>query len=229
MKHTKILALLLALCLTMTLLVGCNSNKKEEEIFDKSEEAFQKITEAYMMINTYSQDIYNAWRLGINNKSRYDEGGSELKAFAGELHIDYESVALAIGSLLGKDSYESGYWENLQKLYNGSFFSACVDVVSEAYVVDGTVKKISNLLTEAKTLMKEIGDEYSDYVHYPDLKEYFTNTLAFFDFCQNPEGSFEQVVETFNNYRNTAREKFFDLNYIFEDSIDGMNVQRKIF
>ena len=71
-------------------------------------------------------------------------------------------------------------------------------------------------------MMKELSSDYSDYEHYPALESYFTNTLAFFDFCQNPEGSFEQVVETFNNYRNNAREYFFDLNYIFEDSIGGM-------
>ena len=50
-----------------------------------------------------------------------------------------------------------------------------------------------------------------------------STTLAFFDFCCNPEGSFEQVKDTFNNYRNTAREYFFDLNYMFGDSIGGMD------
>ena len=47
--------------------------------------------------------------------------------------------------------------------------------------------------------------------------------MAFYDFCCHPEGSFEQVVETFNAYRNTARECFFDLNYVFDDSIRGLN------
>ena len=70
--------------------------------------------------------------------------------------------------------------------------------------------------------MKQLSSDYSDYEHYPVLKEYFTNTLAYFDFCQHPEGSFEQVVETFNSYRNNAREYFFDLNYVFCDSIGGM-------
>ena len=67
--------------------------------------------------------------------------------------------------------------------------------------------------------MKKLSDDYSDYEYYPNLKEYFTNTTAFFGFCLEPEGSFEQVVETFNNYRNDARDYYYDLNYVFEDSI----------
>ena len=75
--------------------------------------------------------------------------------------------------------------------------------------------------------MKGLSDNYSDYEHYPALKGYFTTTMAFYDFCRNPEGSFEQVVETFNNYRNNARESFFDLNYVFNDSIGGMDKYTK--
>jgi hypothetical protein len=99
--------------------------------------------------------------------------------------------------------------------------------VAETYVVNGTVKEISDLLIEAKDEMKKLSNEHADYTHYENLKEYYSNTLAFFDFCQDPEGSFEQVVETFNNYRNTARTCFFDLNYIFEDSINGMHTEEE--
>ena len=88
---------------------------------------------------------------------------------------------------------------------------------------EGLEEQTMGLANAAKELMKQLGDQYSDYEHYPSLKKYFTNTLAFFDFCCNPEGSFEQIVSTFNNYRNNAREYFFDLNYVFGDSIGGMD------
>ena len=58
-----------------------------------------------------------------------------------------------------------------------------------------------------------LSEKYSDYEHYPALKGYYTTTNAFFDFCQSPSGSFEQVKTTINEYRNDARNYDKDLNY----------------
>ena len=96
-------------------------------------------------------------------------------------------------------------------------FSVCVLLVSKAYELNGDVEIITNHLSEAKAEMKEMSEKYSDYEHYPNLKGYFTKTNAFFEFCQNPTGSFEQVKDTINSYRNDAREFRNDLAYIFED------------
>ena len=65
--------------------------------------------------------------------------------------------------------------------------------------------------------MKDMSLQYSDYEHYPNLKGYYTTTNAFFEFCQNPTGSFEQVKDTINKYRNDARSYRNELAYIFED------------
>ena len=72
-------------------------------------------------------------------------------------------------------------------------------------------------MEEAKAEMKEMSEKYSDYEHYPNLKGYYTTTNAFFAFCQNPTGSFEQVKTTINDYRNDARSYKSDLDYMFED------------
>lgn len=48
-------------------------------------------------------------------------------------------------------------------------------------------------------------------------RRYYTSTSSFFEFCQNPTGSFEQVVNTINDYKNEARDYKNDLDYIFED------------
>lgn len=219
MKKIAALILVAALILSMSA-CGGNSNVSKKA-FESSKEAFRLITNAYLATNEYSQDIYEAWRLGVNSRKDYDDE-SNLSDFADEMHIDEIHIKQAIANLLFKDSYEYGDWELLPYLYNGSYFSAWVSVISEAYVCSGDVAEISEQLNSAKALMKQLSSDYSDYEHYPVLKEYFTNTLAFFDFCQHPEGSFEQVVETFNGYRNNAREYFFDLNYVFCDSIGGM-------
>lgn len=81
-------------------------------------------------------------------------------------------------------------------------------VVSGAYAANGET---------AKAQMKNLSENYSDYEHYPNLKGFYTTTSSFFDFCQNPTGSFEQVKTTINDYRNKARGYISDLDYIFED------------
>lgn len=205
-----------------------NAGGKSKEAFDNSKEAFEHITTAYISTNEFSQDIYEAWFLGVNKKYNYDSE-YELSDFASEMHIDLKHIQQAIANLCNRDtySYSDRLWESLPKRYNDSYFSAWVSVISEAYKCSGSADKISEELTSAKDLMKSLSNKYSDYEHYPVLKEYFTNTLAFYDFCCNPEGSFEQVKETFNNYRNNARESFFDLNYVFNNSIGGMNEYTK--
>lgn len=217
----KIIALLLAVLMVLSL-VACGGNKVSKEAFENSKEAFKLVTSAYIAANEYSQDIYEAWRLGVNDRKSFDDD-SEMDDFISEMHIEGVYIEQAVAEILGNESFVYGDWESLPYRFGGSYFSAWVSVVSKAYVCSGDVDEISEMLNSAKALMKELGDEYSDYEHYPALKKYFTNTLAFFDFCQNPEGSFEQVVETFNNYRNNAREYFFDLNYVFGDSIGGMD------
>ena len=219
MKKAIALILALALCLSLCACGGSGSSKKA---FANSKEAFDHITAAYIATNEFSHDIYEAWYQGINNRTDYDDD-REMADFAAEMSIELEYIEQGVASLLGKEQFEYGDWSFLPYMYGGSYFSAWVSAVSEAYKCSGKAAEIENHLNEAKTLMKQLGDKYSDYEHYPSLKKYFTNTLAFFDFCCNPEGSFDQVVTTFNNYRNNAREYFFDLNYVFGDSIGGMD------
>ena len=219
MKKILALILVLALCLS---LCACFNTGNPKKAFDNSKEAFDHITLAYIATNEFSHDIYEARFQGINNRSDYDDE-SEMAAFASEVSIELEYIEQAVANLLEKDHYEYGDWTFLPFLYGGSYMSAWVSVISEAYKCSGKAAEIEEHLNAAKELMKQLGDQYSDYEHYPSLKKYFTNTLAFFDFCCNPEGSFEQIVSTFNNYRNNAREYFFDLNYVFGDSIGGMD------
>lgn len=219
MKKAIALILAFAMCLS---LCACGGNSSKEA-FDVSKEAFIKITTAYKMVNQYSEDIYEAWYLGVRDSKSYDDD-YEFGDFCAEMDIERKYIEQAVATLLGKTTFEKGDWSDLPYRYRGtSYFSAWVDVMSAAYVCSGDVDEITQLLMDAMSLMKTLSNEYSDYEHYPNLKEYFTNTIAFFDFCRHPEGSFEQVVETFNNYRNHSRECFFDLNYIFENSIEGLN------
>lgn len=214
----KAIALLLAVLLSLTL-CACGANEKA---YDNSKEAFDCVTAAYLATNTFAEDVYEAWYLGVNDKFSYNES-YEFEAFAAKLHIQQSYLEEAVARLSGSGSFTTSQWAKLPDLYNDSCFSAWVAAVSEAYKCSGKTVEIETQLNSAKALMKELGDKHADYQHYPALKAYFTNTMAFYDFCCHPEGSFEQVAETFNNYRNKARECFFDLNYVFDNSIRGLS------
>lgn len=233
MKKAVALLMILAMAISMA---ACGNSVA----YQVSKEAYQDINKAYEMVNKFSEDIYEAWNMGINDKAdidgkdegassySYDDGYNDKEALANlatELHISQEDLEAAVAKILEKDTYypgdadTKGDWYKLSNEYYTSFFSACVELVSVAYEVNGTADEITRLLERARERMKKLSDRHSDYEHYPNLKEYFTNTTAFFGFCLDPEGSFNQVVETFNTYRNNARNYYYDLNYVFEDSI----------
>ena len=177
----KLIALILTVTMLLSLAACGGSGNVSKEAFESSKEAFRLTTDAYLAINEFSQDLYEAWRLGVNSRKDFDDE-SNLADFADEMHIDEIYIKQAIATLCFKENYEYGDWEMLPYLYNGSYFSAWVSVISEAYVCSGDVDTINENLNAAKTLMKELSNDYSDYEHYPVLKEYFTNTLDCFMF-----------------------------------------------
>lgn len=224
----KVVSLLLALTMVFTL-CGCGSSKKA---FNISKDAYNKITEAYEITEDFGSDIYEAWRLAINEKKSVE--GSGTKYLAKELSLTEdelnEGVAVALAEIDGndwneiddtkKDNYRDtvkSWKSSVFSYYSDDLFSFCVKCVIGAYKANGEIDKAQVTLDEAKSLMKEMSEKYSDYEHYPNLKGYYTTTNSFFDFCKNPTGSFNQLVDTINDYKNEARNYRADLDYIFED------------
>jgi hypothetical protein len=216
----KATALLLALVLALTF-TACGGGQlsptpateatlsKSEKAFNASSEAFGIVDEAYQLTEQFGEDIYEAWRIGINDKDKVS-----ISYFAKELNLTEADITAAIDDLggAGTGDYYFTYYKSQDNL-----FSACVWMVSKAYELNGTTQKIENDLSRAKSLMKDMSAQYSDYEHYPNLKGYYTTTNAFFEFCKDPTGSFNQVVDTINGYRNDARKYRNELAYIFDD------------
>ena len=71
---------------------------------------------------------------------------------------------------------------------------------------------ISSNLDYAEKDMKTLSNNYE---HYQNLKDYFTTVKAFYDYCQNPTGSFEQAASTIEDYRNKIRDYYYKLEYVF--------------
>lgn len=222
----KFLAFAFALVLALSL-AACGGGKTKKA-FDASKEAYQNINTAYKITADYGSDIYEAWRLGIYDDDEIIEEGCAY--LAKELNLSQEEiengVAYSLAEVLGTrwedctDDEKSSYRTMADSTFGmmeDSLFSWCVQVVSNAYAANGKAAEAKGYLDTAKGQMKELSENYSDYEHYPALKGYYTTTSSFFDFCQNPTGSFEQLKTTVENYKTTARNFNADLDYIFED------------
>ena len=220
----KIISLLLVIVMCLSL-VACGGEKKA---FVASKAAYDNIDIAYEITEQFGSDIYEAWRLGIYDDDEILDDG--VKYLASELSFSEDEirdgVCFASAKMYGKDWLEltedekKTITENAKYVFNvmeDELFSLCVLVVVGVYTINGKIEEAQTALDAAKAQMKELSTEYSDYEHYPNLKGYFTTTSSFFDFCQNPTGSFEQVKDTVNNYKNEARDYISDLDYIFED------------
>jgi hypothetical protein len=223
MKKFTALFLVLVMCFSM---VACNDESESEETadketaFDVAKEAYDKIAVAYEITEKFGSDVYEAWRLGIYEDDEIlDDGVGHL---ASELSLSESEIIAGVALVLADEGEEP---ETLTKstanfyfnLFEEDLFSFCVMVVSEAYEANGKITEAQNALDSAKNLMKKMSEKYSDYEHYPNLKEYYTTTKSFFAFCQDPTGSFEQIKTTINDYKNDARNYVSDLDYIFED------------
>ena len=128
---------------------------------------------------------------------------------------DWEEQSDEIKASFAEDS--GSVFRYVKPALEDNFFSFCVSVVSNTYIANGKADEVQTALDAAKAQMKELSEKHSDYEHYPNLKGYYTTTSSFFDYCQNPAGSFEQSKETINDYKNKARDYKSDLDYIFEE------------
>lgn len=213
-------------CTILISLTACGNNNKKA--FTVSKEAYDEITAAYEISDSFGSDIYEAWRLGIYHDDEIlKEGTSYLVS---ELNISEDELIDGVAYTLLEitdSSWESASDDEKEKmrsladtsflLFEDELFSYCVQIVANAYRVSGKADEAQTALNSAKSLMKELSEKYSDYEHYPNLKNYYTSTKSFFDFCQSPTGSFEQVKTTINDYRNDIRSYISDLDYIFEE------------
>ena len=147
----------------------------------------------------------------------------EVSLSADEIRV---GAAYTVATMLGENWDEmsqedkDSYIDKADTFFSAmkdDMFSFCVMSITGAYKANGKVAEAQAALDEAKAQMKTLSQEYSDYEHYPNLKGYYTTTSSFFNFCVDPTGSFEQVKQTINDYKNEARDYISDLDYIFED------------
>ena len=178
---------------------------KKKEIFDNAKKAFEKIYEVEKYCIGGMDDIYGAWYFGIYDADDY-YSSTVMDALAKETPN------------LTKNDLEKG-WKALgysTKALLTYDWNYCLYTVESAQKEKGIYKNIDNNLTEAKSIMQKLTDEYNDYEYYPKLKDYYSKVASYADFFKNPTGSFNQLADTINDYENNIRTYRSDLEFLFK-------------
>lgn len=209
-------------------------------VFELSKTAYNKICEAYEMTDAFAFDTYEGWRVGATEEKALLSADNcaeyltrKMKLTEEELRdgiayqlistnstidgvrIDYNWESATEENKAYLRSLDSAFLKTYQRKSNTFVFDGVLYAVKSAYIAKGDTEEIKTLLEDAKVLMRELSEEYSDYEHYPNLKGFYSTTDSLFEYCMSPKGSFEQAKTTIRDYRDSIRDYQSDLDFIF--------------
>lgn len=241
----KLCAVLMVFVLAFSF-VSCGSSQ-----YDDAEKTFSNLKTAYDQVNDLSEDVMIAWEIGINNidslkgktskYSYYSYSSSSytydyvtgLKYFAEQIGVTndeiYKGVAYSTYGEKYADYVNVNSVSEIAELYEDIFskysnnFSACIDIVISTYEANGKLAPIDASVIVCRTEMKELVEDYPDCVYLSDLKDYYVNMMAFYDYCKNPTGTYETALETVNAYRVNERTAYFSLQcFLYDETEDSI-------
>jgi hypothetical protein len=200
---------------------------QKKYIFELSKEAYNEITHAYSIIHKFGADVYEAWHLGATQPRNVQTMGI---AFLGnDLNLSEDELKGGLGYF--QAYIEDKNWDELteeeRKEYidagdsflkgvsNANVLQTSIYAIPFSYIVNGKTEEAQTALNNAKNIMRELSENYSDYEHYPNLKGYYTTAAAYFELCQNPKGTFVMLETTINDYMNEIRDYSSDLDFVF--------------
>ncbi len=200
--------------------------------FQKAQKTYKSIDAAYEKVDAFSDDIYSAWSKGINHKDELEGIGGwysrdymeGLEYLAADMNISLDDIKKGVISLDNLGKIPENYTDyDVEEAYRNmisesdSTFTVCVNIIVEAYNATGQTGLIETDLEMAKARMRDMSRDHSDYVHYTALNDYLANTLAIYDFCIEPTGTFDSMSVTLLGYKTTAQKVHFSLDYIFAE------------
>lgn len=195
-----------------------------EEVFDNSKIAYEKLIEASEIGLQALSDIYGAWYYGIYNTENISENG--WNDFCYELSVPASDIEKGIKEndiMYEVTITEHPSFDTIEKYFSflsfaNNFWQYCVNYVVYAYEdTENGFGTIEQDLNDAKDALKIVGQEYSDYKYYPNLKDFYSEVNSLYEFVSSPTGSFETLQTTKTDFENSIRKYTADLSFVFED------------
>lgn len=83
---------------------------------------------------------------------------------------------------------------------------ACIITVIGAYRMNGDVDRVNEALGKYDALDSSLRKSESLSKEMETMDKLYTTLKSFFNFCQNPKGSFNEAGDTISQYRNQIQE-----------------------
>lgn len=92
-----------------------------------------------------------------------------------------------------------------------------LSIVMSTYEYTGKTQEIEKFLDDAKGKLKNINEKNPNFEYYDSLKKYYTTLNSYYEYCQDPRGSFANSSSTINDFRNEVNQCKSDLDFAFEE------------
>lgn len=172
-------------------------------------------------VNSYSSlvasSIYDAWYFAIykSDKDSYLLNvDSAIRDFALAVGFSQTEIKTAI------DQYLTSLGLNISDVARLSVLgtnSGAVNVTLIAYQNSGLSEYADQFLADAKNLLKEMSPKYEEDTYYSILKQYYSDSLLYYEFISSPSGTFAQLSNVINNYESTIKKHQNDLSFLYEE------------
>lgn len=194
--------------------VYCNELSPRAIEYESGLDAYARIKRAHELSVEVMDSIYGAWHFAIYKADDYYSAQSCFNAFISNANLDYDEALNALNTvLLSMGISDPTGTDQLAAL---RVFSIAVDVVVQVYIDNGTYDLINTNLSDAKTSLKAMTNDYESYTDYATLKSYYSEVVAYSEFCQSPTGSFTQLQTTIDNYETNLRNYRNSLSFTYE-------------
>ena len=197
----------------------CNSEDPVSIQIKKGQDIYQKLNYVNYIVSKQASDIYDAWYFSIyeaDDRNYLLSPEAAVADFASSVGMSTNAITEAIDqyllNVLGVDDFSG-----ISRLTVLRMNSGAIQTVLIAYANTGIYETLDNYLSESKALLKEMDSKYDDKTYFSILKEYYTDTLSYYDFVSAPSGSFSQLSTTLNGYTSKIENHMNDLSFIYED------------
>lgn len=213
-KCKRLMAFLLMCVLAVLSLAGCGSKKDAQD-------AYENLNSASDMVTDWGTDIYQIWLVTSSGSFKdFDDICDQVHGLTRDELIDGLIGYLRIHATDWTEDSVDTVKEHpgailvlATQTFDCEVFDVCVEMVVQAYIENGKSDQIKSYLDNAKEEIKKCNDSKS---YYASLKEYYNTVNSYYAFCQQPQGSLDQVETTINDYHNTMRDCKNDLELDLE-------------
>ena len=199
------------------------------------ESAYKSLCEAYEQTDQLAHDLHNAWYVGAYEKKRANGKLAEYIA-AKITYLSKEELLAGIARTIAWE-VDGKKWADLTDEERTSYIEfadsefyikeeyfqfICMSSILHAYYLSGGIEEIKDRLSEAKTQLKSLNEQYPDYGNYAALKTLYVTVDSYFDLCYSDgDGgagiSFNQFKELRGTYVKEAQACMSELEFDFVD------------